>query len=181
MLGDFVRGRQGLAQFSGDVQTGILLHRHIDGYVDALPDTVNLRKKFNPPFRRYSGIIIDMAFDHQLACQWPDYSEISLDQFDRDVRAMLARNEGLLPERLRRFMAYADRRGLFASYRHKSEILFSLSGVGRRLSRPNPLHRVHEIWDKLEPRFAASFEFVFRQVQSDTEAWLKSNTMIAGP
>ncbi len=180
MLGDFVRGKKVLATFPDDVRLGIELHRHIDQYIDALPDVVNLRRSFPAPFRRYSGIIIDLAFDHELAVAWDKYSNQTIEDFDQNVRALLARNDEWVPDRLRKFMIYADRRGLFAAYRNKYEILRSLSGIGTRLSRPNPLHRVDEIWEDLAPRFSASFEFVFLQVQSDVSAWLKSRSMSTG-
>jgi acyl carrier protein phosphodiesterase len=139
-----------------------------------------MRAWFPPPFRRYGGIIIDLAFDHELAKHWKGYSESSLEDFDLEVRAMLARHDGLLPERLRGFMRYADRRGLFAGYREASEILHSLKGVGRRLSRPNPLHRVHEIWDDFEQMMSERFERVFNEVQLDVALWLKSRSTITG-
>ena len=180
ILGDFVRGKQVLASFPPGVGLGIELHRHIDQFVDALPEVVNLRRQFNSPFRRYSGIIIDLAYDHELAIRWRKYSEISIEDFDQNVRLLLAKNDHLLPDRLRIFMRYADRRGLFAAYRDESEILFSLSGIGTRLSRPNPLHRVDEIWAGLAPKFSASFECVFLQVQSDVAAWLKSRSAKTG-
>jgi len=180
MLGDFVRGKQALAEFDPGVQRGIMLHRHIDSYTDSLPGVSALRSWFLPPYRRYGGIVIDLAFDHELARQWHGYSEISLADFDQGVREMLARHHGLLPERLRGFMRYADRRGLFAGYRERSEVLHSLHGVGRRLSRPNPLHRVDEIWDDFEPLMAARFGPVFNEVQSEVALWLKSRSTITG-
>ena len=180
MLGDFVRGKQALAEFGDDIQRGIMLHRHIDAYTDALSGVSDLRSWFVPPFRRYGGIIIDLAFDYELANRWNGYSETSLEDFDRGVREMLARHDRQLPERLKGFMDYADRRGLFAAYREESEILHSLRGVGRRLSRPNPLHRVDEIWNDFEPLVSACFEPVFKEIQSDAGEWLKSKSTITG-
>ncbi len=180
MLGDFVRGSRGLDAYPSDIQFGILLHRHIDSFTDSLPDVANLRRHFRPPFRRFSGIIIDLAFDHELACHWDQYSRVTLEEFDREVRAMLAKHDALVPDGLRRFMAYADRRGLFARYRETSEILYSLQGIGTRISRPNPLNRAGDIWAELEPRFQASFGFVFRQVQSEVDDWLNSKSTMTG-
>ena len=180
MLGDFVRGRQALAKFDDDIQRGIMLHRHIDAYTDSLSGVSELRSWFLPPFRRYGGIIIDLAFDYELANRWNRYSEISLEDFDQGVREMLARHDRELPERLKGFMRYADRRGLFAAYREESEILYSLKGVGRRLSRPNPLRRVHEIWGDFKPLVSACFEPVFDEIQSDVAKWLKSRSTITG-
>ena len=180
MLGDFIRGRAALETYTPALQRGILLHRHIDAFTDTLPLVADLRVAFMPPFRRYSGIIIDLGLDYELARRWGDFGRDSLEDFDRGVREMLAQNAELLPHGLIRFMAYADRRGLFAAYRYSSEILYSLVGVGTRLSRPNPLHRVDEIWPDIEPRLNANFEPVFEQVQSEVAAWLKSKSTITG-
>ena len=180
MLGDFVRGKQALAEFDDDIQRGIMLHRHIDAFTDSLPGIIELRSWFLPPFRRYGGIIIDLAFDYELAIRWNGYSETSLENFDQGVREMLARHDKQLTGQLKGFMHYADRRGLFTAYREEPEILYSLRGVGRRLSRPNPLHRVDELWGDFEPLVSACFEPVFEEIQSDVVGWLKSKSTITG-
>jgi acyl carrier protein phosphodiesterase len=180
MLGDFVRGRAALKRYPEDVREGIRLHRHIDAHIDALPEIEQLRTWFPGEFRRYAGIVIDLALDHELTRNWSDWCPVPLDRFDRDVRNMLDRQAQWVPEALDRFMAYADRRGLFAAYREEDEILHSLRGVGRRLSRPNPLHRVDEIWPALQPLMAANFSAIFRQAQSDVEAWLKLRSTTTG-
>jgi acyl carrier protein phosphodiesterase len=172
MLGDFVRGSMDASQLPEGVQKGIQLHRFIDQFMDGLPEMAELRQKFEPPFRRYAGIIIDMAFDHQLAQRWSQYSDITLQQFDTGVRQLLAQNDEWLPEKLKGFMHYADRRGLFAAYREKDEILVSLVGVGQRLSRTNPLHQVGEIWDQHEGDFTWGFEVVFPQVRVAVGNWI---------
>jgi len=180
MLGDFVRGKERLGQYAVGVQSGILLHRFIDARTDALPATAELLEWLQPPFRRYGGIIIDLAYDHELALRWDEYSEVSIQEFDRGIREMLARHDSMLPQRLKEFMRYADRRGLFASYQNEAEILHSLRGVGRRLSRDNPLHRVDEIWQEFSPRVSASFASIFREIQLEVADWLKSRSTITG-
>ena len=180
MLGDFVRGRRALAAYPPELARGVLLHRHIDARTDSTGAVATLREWFVPPFRRYAGIIIDLGFDRVLACRWDRYGAGTLEAFDRGVRDLLGRQQQWVPERLQRFMAYADRRGLFAAYREEAEILHSLSGIGRRLSRPNPLHRVDTIWDEFRPRAERCFASVFEQVQSDVAVWLKSTSTTTG-
>lgn len=175
MLGDFVRGSMDDSRLPPEIQKGIQLHRFIDQFMDGLPEMAALRQKFAAPFRRYAGIIIDVAFDHQLALRWNQYSDLTLQQFDADVRNLLARYEEWLPEELKGFMRYADRRGLFAAYREKDEILHSLHGLGKRLSRSNPLHRVDEIWDQHADDFAQGFDEVFPQVQAAVTDWIANS------
>jgi acyl carrier protein phosphodiesterase len=148
--------------------------------MDSLPEIAALREWFPSDFRRYGGIIIDLAFDHELALDWEQRGPQPLEAFDAGVREMLAGRDSEVPAGLRRFMAYADRRGLFAAYREKSEILHSLRGIGRRLSRPNPLHRVDEIWDPFEARVRLCFASVFDRIQSDVADWLSSRSTTTG-
>jgi acyl carrier protein phosphodiesterase len=79
-------------------------------------------------------------------------------------------------------MRYADSRGLFAAYRDEVEIMFSLQGIGRRLSRPNPLHRVADIWNDVKPALGQTFTLVFPQVQQAVSVWLQEpgNAVFAG-
>jgi len=95
-----------------------------------------------------------------------------LEEFDREVRRLLAKHSEDLPETLKRFMRYADRRGLFAAYRHEEEILFSLRGVGTRLSKANPLNRVVEIWPELHPWCSEAFNRVFPRVRKHVGDWV---------
>lgn len=180
LLGDFTKGLRALRKFPEPVRTGIKLHRHIDTSIDAHESVAALRKQIPRPFRRYAGIIIDLALDHELANRWSEYSDRSLEDFDIEVREMLARNHALLPKKLRKFMHYADRRGLFAAYRNEEQILRSISGIGRRFLRPNPLHRVSEIWDDLKPAFAECFETAYPAIQSDVSDWLNTRSTTTG-
>jgi acyl carrier protein phosphodiesterase len=179
MLGDFVRGGMDDSELPPPVQRGILLHRFIDQYLDRLPELVKLRQQFEPPFRRYAGIIIDVAFDHHLALRWEEFSATPLPEFDEDVRELLSRHDHLLPEELKGFMRYAARRGLFSAYRGVDEILYSLTGLGRRLSRSNPLHRVHEIWDQHDAALATGFDEAFPKVRTAVADWLAASQTIA--
>ncbi|NIQ98397.1 MAG: DUF479 domain-containing protein, partial [Desulfuromonadales bacterium] len=161
LLGDFTKGRRALRKYPEDVQIGIELHRFIDSSTDDMDAVADLRRRIEKPFRRYAGIIIDLALDHELAVHWRRFSDQSLEDFDAGVRRLLAETEVSIPRRLHSFMDYADRRGLFAAYRHEDEVLRSLRGVSRRLLRPNPLFRVAEIWDGLRPAFGECFESAY--------------------
>ena len=180
MLGDFVRGRAALTAFTPGVRTGILLHRRIDSYTDALPEIAALRAWFPAEFRRYSGIIIDVAFDHELALNWWRYMPGSLERFDVEARDLLRDNKHLVPEGLDQFMQYADLHGLFTAYREVDVTLFCLAGMGTRLTRPNPLHRVAEVWPELAPQFKVAFREFFPEIQSNVLAWRNTKEATTG-
>jgi acyl carrier protein phosphodiesterase len=180
LLGDFVRGRRAMWSYPYATREGIRLHRRIDKITDSSSQVKALQKKYPKEFRRYSGIVIDLAFDHVLANNWSSYSSISLAQFDAQVREVLARHSELLPEKLKGFMEYADRRGLFENYLSEDEMLFSLAGIGTRLKRANPLHRVAEIWPDLKQDTFEAFDSVFPEIQSNVAQWRKRRSMTTG-
>jgi acyl carrier protein phosphodiesterase len=171
LLGDFVRGRRAMWTYPYETREGIRLHRRIDKVTDSSKQVKDLRKKFPKEFSRYAGIVIDVAFDYELAKNWTSFSSVSLEDFDIEVREVLARHHDLLPEKLRGFMDYADRRGLFANYREEDEMLFSLTGIGTRLKRANPLHRVSEIWPDLKDETHDAFVSFFPEIQSNVAEW----------
>jgi acyl carrier protein phosphodiesterase len=137
-IGDFVRGAID-RELPVRVRDGIALHRSIDRFTDAHREVAAARTLFDPPLRRYAGILIDVWFDHLLARQWAEHGEGDLDAFSRRVRALLATNAAIVPERMRGFVAYLDAHDLPAMYRETAAIGDALRGMSRRLSRANPL------------------------------------------
>ncbi len=180
LIGDFVRGRRALRAFPEPIRQGIVLHRYIDKCTDRSPVIKSLRPLFSREFRRYSGIIIDLAFDHELANNWWRYMPGSLERFDIEARDLLRENAEWVPEELARFMRYADKHGLFSAYREEAVIFKALTGIGTRLSRPNPLHRAAEIWPELAPAFKPAFRQFFPQIQSEVLEWRKLNSTMTG-
>jgi acyl carrier protein phosphodiesterase len=180
LFGDFVRGRHALRAYPEPVRQGIVLHRYIDKCTDRSPVIKKLRPLFPREFRRYAGIVIDLAYDHELAINWWRYMPGSLERFDLEIRDLLSDNADLVPEKLTGFMQYADRHGLFSAYREEEVVLYALTGVGKRLSRPNPLHRVSEIWPELAPEFKHSFREFFPQIQSEVLDWRQRMSTTTG-
>lgn len=180
LLGDFVRGRRAMWTYPYATREGIRLHRRIDKITDQSSQVKTLRKQFPKEFRRYAGIVIDIAFDYELARDWSSYSDASLEQFDIQVRDVLSRHQELLPEKLVHFMTYADRRGLFAAYRFEDEMLWSLAGVGTRLKRENPLHLVKEIWPEISQPIHEAFVSVFPEIQSGVAEWRNRRSTSTG-
>jgi acyl carrier protein phosphodiesterase len=160
LLGDFWRGAPDPAWREG-VRAGVILHRKIDVYTDSHPQVVQLRALFEPPLRRYAGILLDVYFDHVLAQRWAAYSDQPLDAVSEQALDLLAVNAQWLPPNLNRFALYMHNHGLFASYAQRTMIEQVLAGISRRLTRANPLAEAGpELWsraDALDQGFAQFF------------------------
>ena len=84
LLGDMVKGAAHCS-LSAELCLAIQLHRRIDSFTDTAPQLTSLHQSFAQGERRFVGIILDILFDHLLACRWSSYCEIELPQFAAGV------------------------------------------------------------------------------------------------
>lgn len=139
LVADFhPRGRIDPALSRG-VRNGLALHRAVDVHTDAHPEVRAARALFEPPFRRYAGILIDIWFDHLLARDFDAHSTQRLRPFSHRVQALLLEREAALPPRMDAFARYMRRHDLPEAYRDSATIEHVLRGMGARVSRANPI------------------------------------------
>ena len=82
ILGDVVHGALP-ADMPGPLAQSIQLHRAVDARTDRHPRVVAAREQFAPGARRYSGIVLDLLFDHALALDWDAFGAEPLREFAR--------------------------------------------------------------------------------------------------
>ena len=170
LMGDFVRGGIDPA-LPESVRQGIALHRAIDVFTDSHDEVRALRTLFEPPYRRYAGILIDIWFDHLLACGFGSWSDIPLIRFSDDVVLLLDRHDDLLPDPLRGFRGYLKAHGLPAAYADRRMIGEVLAAVGTRLKRANPLAQGMLEISRLEAELDSSFAAFFPQLIEFATSW----------
>ena len=160
-LGDHVRGGR-WREYAPPVAAGILLHRRLDAWFDALPAVEALRPGFGSA-RRFAGILIDLGLDHVLARRWRVDGPVGTDLpgYAADCSALLFAHWELLPDSLRRFASYDRSTGQLAAYDRPEGIDRALRGIASRFRRPTPLL---EGWRVLAPqmeRIEALFDEVW--------------------
>lgn len=139
ILGDIVKGRlaENETQFGIAIDKGIRLHRRIDSQCDDHWIHRDLRRRFDPPLRRYAGIIVDIGFDHALACGWANYSQEPLTQFaKRAAHHIQSEWPSNAPTSAPDTMGLSR---LLAGYAEPAGIERALQSVAHRLRRRNPL------------------------------------------
>lgn len=139
MLGDFVKGPLP-AGLPSSIAEGVELHRRIDSFADAHPAFRQSRARVSPVRRRYSGIMIDLFYDHFLARRWADYSTQPLKEFAAGTYALLAAHPELLPPRLTEMFPFMRADDWLSSYRSVRRVGEALDRMAeKRLTRPNAL------------------------------------------
>lgn len=168
LLGDFVRGSH-LDQFPPAIAAAIREHRAIDSYTDRHETNRRARELFEPPLRRYAGIVVDVAYDHFLALHWDDYCETNLHDYARLVDRALLEHDAVLPEPLRRFAVFMKRESLLPGNVNRDQIDLTLQRIASRRDRMAPLALAPaQLW-RHEQQLRELFRDFFPQLQAYVE------------
>ena len=177
LMGDFAKGPID-QHLSPAIRQGIALHRKIDAFTDSHPLFVQSRQRIRPPFRRYSGILVDIFYDHFLARDWAQYSPLSLRHFSRTVYAVLNAHYDHLPLPMRRSVSSMIANDGLLSYREVAGIERALRGIEGRLKRPSRLgEAVAELGDNYAS-LATDFTAFFPEL---TAYVVQEKALLAGP
>ena len=160
-MADGIRGHD-YEQFPIDVQKGILLHRAIDTFTDAHPIFRKSKHRLHEAYGHYSGVIIDILYDHFLAKNWAKYSEEKLEDYANKFYQSLrdnydwltVRTQGMMPSMIGRnwLMSYSTLEGI-------SMILFQMDyRTKNRANMQNAMKELQEYYADFENEFTAFFE-----------------------
>lgn len=128
---DGIRGNK-YKQYPNEIQVGIKLHREIDTFTDAHPVFRQSTKRLHKAYGHYSGVIVDIFYDHFLAKNWNDYSNIPLEKYIQDFYKTLNENFEILPERFKRLTPFMIKDNWLLSYATIEGIQKVLNGMNRR-------------------------------------------------
>jgi acyl carrier protein phosphodiesterase len=172
-IADSIKGRKYL-RYPPGVQKGILLHREIDSYTDSHPLVKRSTAKLHKNYSHYSGVIVDIFYDHFLASRWEDYSSVPLENFVSNFYKLLQQRFDLLPAPIQNFLPYMVSENWLLSYA-------SIDGIARILYQMNirtknivqmdkAVNDLREHYDK----FSKEFQEFFPELQKFSEAKIAS-------
>ena len=156
LMGDFIKGPLP-GSLPVDLAAGVELHRRIDSFADTHPAFQASRRRMSLARRRYAGVLVDMFYDHLLACHWHRFHAQSLKDFTRESYALLRVHEENLPPRLAGFLPSMEGDDWLASYAAVDTIGYALERMSRRIPRQNPLAGGADELLKKYPEFEADF------------------------
>ena len=130
-IADAVKGKQ-LERFTPEIQRGIRLHRAIDSFTDNHEITKQSRQRLYTEYRHYSGVIIDIYYDHFLAKNWSQYHHLDLKDFTIEVYKTLDEYREILPQKVVYMLQYMVPQNWLLNYAHYDGIERVLTGMSRR-------------------------------------------------
>ena len=160
-IADGIKGKRYL-KYPPAIAKGILLHRAIDSFTDAHPTVHQSTARLHKNYGHYSGVIVDILYDHFLAKNWSKYSEVPLDEYVSDFYKLLRKNFTMLPARIQRMMPYmiADNWLLsYATVEGISKILAQMNVRTKGVSKMNlAVAELEEYYNEFEAEFTSFFD-----------------------
>ncbi|WP_397363075.1 ACP phosphodiesterase [Olleya sp. R77988] len=160
-IADGIKGNK-YDHFEKDIQTGILLHLQIDTFTDAHPIFRKSTKRLHENYGHYSGIIVDILYDHYLARNWSKYSDIPLADYIDNFYDTLEDNFEILPYRIQKMMPHMLADNWLLSYASIEGIAKVLEGMNRRTKNRSKMNlavnELEEFYKEFENEFTSFFD-----------------------
>lgn len=160
LLGDFARGVD-INQLTTPVRQGLINHRMIDQFTDTHPQVRELKTLFSPQRRRFSGIALDVLFDHFLIHHWHRFTTEPLDCFIDQAYNDLHQGMPLMPQRMQRVVGRMIEGDWIRSYEDIDQVGFALDRIAGRIRFQNDftgsINEVQQQYAVLEAGFLQFF------------------------
>lgn len=145
-----------------EIQIGILLHRHIDTFTDAHKTVRKSTKRLHKNYGHYSGVIVDILYDHFLAKNWKRYSDTPLEDYVNTFYNSLETHYEILPLRIQKMMPYMLADNWLLGYASINGISRVLTGMNRRTKNisgmDKAINELEEFYEEFENEFTLFFD-----------------------
>lgn len=160
-IADGIKGKRYL-KYPPKIAKGIILHRAIDTFTDSHPTVRQSTAKLHKNHGHYSGVIVDVLYDHFLAKNWSKYHPQPLADFVQDFYTLLQENFTTLPARIQRMTPYMIADNWLLSYATIEGIDKILAQMNVRTKRVGQMDtavdKLQEHYSEFEAEFTSFFE-----------------------
>lgn len=172
-IADAIKGKK-YKEYPLKIQQGILLHRQIDSFTDKHPTVRISKKRLHSRYRHYDGVIIDILYDHYLAKNWSNYSEISLHEYAQNFYSLLNSNYTILPEKIQHFLPYMISGNWLYNYKTIEGIEKVLQGMDRRTKNESQMYLAVEDLTLYYSEFENDFTLFFEKLRTFCDEKIKT-------
>tara|TARA_R110002073_G_scaffold138424_1_gene288017 strand:+ start:2050 stop:2652 length:603 start_codon:yes stop_codon:yes gene_type:complete len=160
-MADGIKGKD-YRKYNRELQIGILLHREIDTFTDAHETVRKSTKRLHEKYSHYSGVIVDILYDHFLAKNWSNYCNIPLDKYVEHFYGSLEVHFDVLPLRIKKMTPYMITNNWLLSYASINGIAKVLEGMNNRTHNRSQMNlavnELVEFYDEFEMEFTSFFK-----------------------
>ncbi|PXX42028.1 ACP phosphodiesterase [Undibacterium pigrum] len=169
LLGDFVKLKD-TALYHPDIQADIQIHRQVDSFTDSHPIVLQAKALFQDQHRRYSGILLDIFYDHVLSQHWPQGSPTPrAELIQRFYAALQEQAKIILPDNLQAALPRMLSQDWLGSYHEFDGVRIAVERTSQRLSKNGDLLRaglddLQNNYDELSKGFQEFFPELIQYV-----------------
>ena len=160
-MADSIRGHK-YEEYPAEIRKGILLHRAIDSFTDTHPIYRQSKHRLHEKYGHYSGVIMDIFYDHFLAKNWNMYSNEKLETYAEHFYNLLKNNYEILTERTQSMIPYMIGRNWLVSYASiegLEMILFQMNHrTKNRVAMQESIIELQQFYTEFETEFQLFFE-----------------------
>jgi acyl carrier protein phosphodiesterase len=160
-MADGIHGKH-FDTFPMEIQKGIILHRSIDTFTDAHPIFRQSTKRLHANYHHYSGIIVDIFYDHFLAKNWSNYSDEKLEDYSERFYQSLRDNHDSLTLKTQKMMPYMINHDWLSSYQNIESIESVLAKMDTRMKYDSNMRfsvaELRTFYSDFESEFTAFFK-----------------------
>ena len=151
-------------KYPTDMQKGILLHREIDTFTDMHPIVRQSTKRLHENYGHYSGVIVDILYDHFLAKNWNIYSSVNLKNYVENFYEDLEEHFEILPLRIQKLMPYMIADNWLLNYSKIEGIQRVLDGMNRRTKHVSKMNEATNELKTYYTEFEEEFTMFFNEL-----------------
>ena len=176
-MADAVKGNS-YRNFNPKVQSGILLHRFIDSYTDAHPVFRASKSRLHgKQFGHYSGVIMDLFYDHFLAANWSEFHAKTLEIYVAEFYQVISQYKETTPERTQHLIPYMISQNWLLQYQSIEGLNTILGQMNRRTKGRSNMDQAAEELQKYYHLFEMEFFDFFTMIQKEASAELNRLTV----
>ena len=116
-------------------------------------------------YGHYSGIIVDIFYDHFLAKNWSKFSDIPLDDYIQSFYKLLREKNEILPENIQKMTPIMIEGNWLLIYSDLEGIDRVLGGMNRRTKNRSGMDKAGQELREFYSLFEADFELVMKDLQ----------------
>lgn len=140
---------------------GIKLHRQIDAFTDSHPKFKESKRFFYKDFEKYSGILVDIYFDHLLAKNFSLYTGQNLEGYSAGVYTVYQQQKAYLPKSSAGFLEYVLKNNIYNAYASTEGIETVLFHLSHRINHGVFLNKSMPVFLENETQLRQNFELFF--------------------
>lgn len=132
-IADMVKGKSYL-NYAEPIQKGILLHRQIDFFTDNHSVFRKTKRRILKEQGLYSGVVVDLFYDHFLATEWARFSNEKLEDFVSRNYQLMIKNYWKLPRRAQYILPFMVRQNWLLNYAKLDPLALIFDRMDKRTS-----------------------------------------------